>query len=149
MKLQIIALTIGLVVFASPAPSQYRSYEQQQAEQRLAELKHERQRLVLELAMLKEVLALKRQYVIIFLIQGVVIGAFSAFIASQKNRRRLSWFALGFLFSIIALVALVAVPKRDEPPSRKLLWVFVTIPGLVLVVLYACWFAEWIRFPVD
>ena len=146
MRLQIIALTIEFFLCASPVFSQYRSYQRQQADEQIRQLEQKQQSLRLEKAMLEEQLALKRQYVTIFLIQGLVVGAFSAFIASQKNRRRLSWFALGFLFSLIALIALVAVPKRDEPPQRKQVWVFVTIPGLFLVVLYACWFAEWIPF---
>jgi hypothetical protein len=52
-------------------------------------------------------------FLIIF-IQGIISGGFCAFIASQKNRDSLGWFFLGFLFSILAILALIAIPKHND-----------------------------------
>lgn len=52
--------------------------------------------------------------VAIVLIQSLVFGIFCSFIANEKNRGRYSWFFLGFFFSIIAMLALIAVPKRSD-----------------------------------
>lgn len=55
-------------------------------------------------------------------LQGMVFGLFCAFIAKSKNRNMVGWFYLGFLFSIVALIALVGVPalnQSENPSSRK------------------------------
>lgn len=52
--------------------------------------------------------------IIIYLISGLITGGFSSFIAKEKNRDQFAWFALGFIFSIIALIALIAVPKLEK-----------------------------------
>ena len=66
--------------------------------------------------------------VLVILIQAIICGGFCAFVASHKGRSAGVWFALGFLFSFIALLALMAVPAiiREElrspshsPASRK------------------------------
>lgn len=55
---------------------------------------------------------------LILVIQGLVFGFFCSYIAREKNRDSASWFCLGFAFSILAVLALIAVPKRDAtPPS--------------------------------
>jgi len=61
------------------------------------------------------------QIILIYVVVGLVIGAFSAFIAGEKNRDTLYWFLLGLLFNIIALLALMAVPsvKRDIKKPQK------------------------------
>lgn len=46
-------------------------------------------------------------------IQGIVMGAFCGYIATQKNKLYLDWFILGLIFSILALIAIAAVPKED------------------------------------
>ncbi len=46
----------------------------------------------------------------LILVQALIVGWFSAYIAGQKNRSRTNWFILGFLFSFLALLALVALP---------------------------------------
>lgn len=51
---------------------------------------------------------------IVVLIQAFVFGAFCSFIAKEKNRDGAGWFCLGFLFSLIALLALIAVPKLEK-----------------------------------
>jgi tetratricopeptide (TPR) repeat protein len=50
----------------------------------------------------------------IYIISGLITGGFSTFIAKEKNRDQFGWFALGFIFSIIALIALIAVPKLEK-----------------------------------
>jgi hypothetical protein len=51
---------------------------------------------------------------LIFSLQAIVFGGFCSFVANEKKRDSFSWFFLGFLFSLIALLALIAVPKREE-----------------------------------
>jgi hypothetical protein len=44
-------------------------------------------------------------------LQAIIFGIFSAYIAKEKNRNKFSWFVLGFFFSILAVLALIAVPS--------------------------------------
>jgi hypothetical protein len=50
---------------------------------------------------------------IILLIQGIIFGLFSAYIANEKNRNGTAWFFLGFFFSILSIFALIAIPRKD------------------------------------
>jgi len=50
---------------------------------------------------------------------SLIAGNFSAFIAKEKNRNHLGWFFLGFFFSIIALIALIAVPKLSNKEIKE------------------------------
>lgn len=43
----------------------------------------------------------------------VVVACICAMIADQKNRSQFGWFLLGFLFSLIALVVLVLLPRKE------------------------------------
>lgn len=45
-------------------------------------------------------------------VQALIFGFFCSYIASQKGRSQGGWFALGFAFSFLALLALVAVPSQ-------------------------------------
>lgn len=56
---------------------------------------------------------------LILIVQGLVFGFFCSYIAREKNRDSGSWFWLGFAFSILAVLALVAVPKRDAIPPAS------------------------------
>jgi hypothetical protein len=53
------------------------------------------------------------------LVQGVIFGGFCSFIAGQKNRDAAGWFVLGLLFSLVALLALVAVPPVDKASQQE------------------------------
>lgn len=58
----------------------------------------------------------------VLIIQGIIFGGFCAFIASQKNRDSGVWFFLGFFFSILAVLALIAIPKEnsaDQPDAIR------------------------------
>lgn len=55
------------------------------------------------------------------LAQGILIGFLCAYVAGQKNRGRGNWFILGFLFSVLALIALAAIPSLP-PLSTKGPW---------------------------
>jgi drug/metabolite transporter (DMT)-like permease len=55
---------------------------------------------------------------LIIIVQAFIFGAFSSFIAKEKNRDQAGWFFLGFFFSFIALLALIAVPKLDNPKEQ-------------------------------
>jgi hypothetical protein len=54
------------------------------------------------------------------LIQAVIFGAFCSFIAGQKNRSKSNWFFLGFFFSILAVLALIAIPKTELLINKKI-----------------------------
>lgn len=47
---------------------------------------------------------------LLLLIQGMVVGLLCSYVAGQKNRSKFNWFILGFFFSLLALVALAAIP---------------------------------------
>jgi formylglycine-generating enzyme required for sulfatase activity len=53
-------------------------------------------------------------FLAIVLIQALIFGFFSAYIAKEKGRSYSKWFALGFFFSILAILALTAIPKLDR-----------------------------------
>ena len=48
------------------------------------------------------------------LIGWIVIAVFCAMIASAKNRSTLIWFILGILFSLIAMLAIIGLPKIER-----------------------------------
>ena len=54
----------------------------------------------------------------VYVLQGLVFGGFAGFIAGQKNRDALAWFLLGFLFSLLAILALVAVPNLSAEQAK-------------------------------
>ncbi|MDE3808851.1 hypothetical protein I7I49_00965 [Sinorhizobium meliloti] len=51
---------------------------------------------------------------LIFFASGVVFGGACAIIAANKNRDPLGWFALGFFFSIIALIVIAALSPAEK-----------------------------------
>lgn len=58
----------------------------------------------------------------IFVTQGFVFGGFCAFIAREKGREPINWFFLGLVFSLLAVLALIAVPKVDREKLRTGQW---------------------------
>ena len=50
---------------------------------------------------------------------GLTFGVFSYFIAKEKNRDPIGWFIIGFLFNLIALIALIALPTLEKEPSEE------------------------------
>ncbi len=56
--------------------------------------------------------------VVFWILQAIVFGGFCAWLAKQKDRDPVGWFMLGALFSLIALIAIAAVPKLEEPSKR-------------------------------
>ena len=55
---------------------------------------------------------------LVYLISGVIFGAFCAFLADQKGYRGGAWFFLGLLFSFLALLVLIGLPN-EQRPSRE------------------------------
>lgn len=52
--------------------------------------------------------------------QALLFGLFCSYIASQKNRSGGVWFIFGFLFSVLALIAIASVPSlKSEPLSEE------------------------------
>lgn len=54
---------------------------------------------------------------LLLVIQAFVFGFFCSYIAKEKGRSSGSWFFLGLCFSILAVLALIAVPKIDDKKS--------------------------------
>ena len=48
---------------------------------------------------------------LIVLLDGLFFGLLAGWIASQRGRKFVNWFCLGFYFSIFSLIALVATPS--------------------------------------
>lgn len=57
-------------------------------------------------------------FFVLYLIVGVVCGAFSSIVASAKNQGGVHWFFLGLIFSIFALIAIAGMPV-DNPKAQK------------------------------
>ena len=47
------------------------------------------------------------------LIVWIVVACICAMIAGQNNRSQFGWFLLGFLFSLIALIILIILPRKE------------------------------------
>ena len=58
-------------------------------------------------------------FMVIVIIQGFFFGLFASYIAAQKNRDTLNWFILGFLFSLLALLAIVGIPALKDTDKLK------------------------------
>ena len=56
----------------------------------------------------------------VLIVQSIIFGAFCSFIAGQKGRGKSNWFWLGFFFSILALIALIAIPSIKKYESKNL-----------------------------
>ena len=60
-------------------------------------------------------------YFVVAVIWGLVFGGFCSYLAKEKNRDGGNWFALGFFFSLIALITIAALPaKAKETPLQKI-----------------------------
>ena len=57
--------------------------------------------------------------IVVFLLQGVICGALSSHLAASKERSSGAWFALGFFFGPLGLLAAVGLPdnKRNKVDS--------------------------------
>ena len=54
-----------------------------------------------------------------FLLQGCIFRGFCSYIAAQKERSRANWFILRFLFSFLALLTLIAIPRIEKYEIRR------------------------------
>jgi hypothetical protein len=52
-------------------------------------------------------------------IQAIVFGIFSGYIGSQKGRSGFTWFFLGLFFSLLAILALIALPKAGQESTNS------------------------------
>ena len=55
----------------------------------------------------------------LLIIQGIIVGSFSGFVAREKGRDPLAWFFNGFLFSIVGLIAICGVPSVNRSSERS------------------------------
>lgn len=53
----------------------------------------------------------------LLMISYTLMGYATASYAARKNKNKSTWFFLGFLFGILALLALFLLPKREEKSS--------------------------------
>lgn len=51
---------------------------------------------------------------LIFFVSGLVFGGACAILATNKNRDPLGWFALGFFFSLVALIVIAALSSGGQ-----------------------------------
>ena len=52
--------------------------------------------------------------ILIPIVIGLIFGAACGTIASNKGRRSVLWFILGFIGSIISLVIILILPKKNQ-----------------------------------
>ncbi len=57
------------------------------------------------------------EWSILIFIQALICAFFCAFLARTKNRNGVAWFGLGFLFSVLALIA--AAGMTVAPPQAR------------------------------
>lgn len=55
---------------------------------------------------------------LIFFVSGLVFGGACAVLAVNKNRDPLGWFALGFFFSLVALIVIAALSSNPASEGR-------------------------------
>lgn len=56
--------------------------------------------------------------VVIALMTGLIVGCINIPIAKQRNRNPVNWFFIGFLFSLLGLLLLIALPSRANESSK-------------------------------
>ena len=54
----------------------------------------------------------------IMITQGLIVGAFSSYVAGEKGRDGGGWFLGGFLFSLVALIAICGVPSLKSSEAK-------------------------------
>jgi|APSaa5957512535_1039671.scaffolds.fasta_scaffold914324_1 hypothetical protein len=59
------------------------------------------------------------EILLLLIIYFVIFGGFSSWLAGEKGRRRLDWFVLGGVFSIVALLALIGAPEITAEDKAK------------------------------
>lgn len=55
---------------------------------------------------------------LVLIASGTVLGGACAIVASNKNRDPLGWFALGFCFSIVALIVIASLSPLNKRQQR-------------------------------
>lgn len=54
----------------------------------------------------------------IVIVQGILVAMLCSYVAGQKNRSKGNWFFLGFFFSLLALIALAAIPSLSKEQAK-------------------------------
>lgn len=57
-------------------------------------------------------------FVLIWIIQGIICGCLACFIAQEKDYGKFSWFCIGLFFGIFGLIAAAGLPDRDFKESN-------------------------------
>ncbi len=56
--------------------------------------------------------------IVLFLAYALIFGAFCAYLAGEKGRSGGSWFFLGLIFGILALLVLIGLPSEDRSSNK-------------------------------
>ena len=56
-------------------------------------------------------------FLLALIVQGTLVGLLCSYVAGQKHRSKGNWFLLGFFFSLLALIALAAIPILQAAPA--------------------------------
>ena len=57
-------------------------------------------------------------FLLLYLVYGVTLGSFCAYLAGQKGRGAGSWFFLGLIFGILALLVLIGLPGEQRSSTK-------------------------------
>ncbi|WP_339859108.1 hypothetical protein [Pseudohongiella acticola] len=60
------------------------------------------------------------QIVTLFVLHGFILGGFCTFVAGEKHRDQFAWAILGFFFGVVALLAVVGVPRLEKSAATEI-----------------------------
>ena len=60
------------------------------------------------------------EFLLLFLVYALIFGSFCAYLAGEKGRSGGSWFFLGFVFGILALLVLIGLPSEQRSSNEAL-----------------------------
>ena len=58
------------------------------------------------------------EFLLLYLVYGAILGVLCAYLAGEKGRSGGSWFFLGLIFGILALLVLIGVPSTQRSSSE-------------------------------
>ena len=58
------------------------------------------------------------EFLLLYLVYAVIMGAFCTYLAGEKGRNGGSWFFLGLIFGILALLVLIGLPSEQRSSNE-------------------------------
>ncbi len=58
------------------------------------------------------------EFLLPYLVYGAILGVLCAYLAGEKGRSGGSWFFLGLIFGILALLVLIGLPSEDRSSTE-------------------------------